>query len=847
MSFHSIFRYHPTVTHRLIITTALIMFCAAEGRIVSGQTADTFQTLLEHGQQLFKEGEHSEAESVLLEAIALKSKSVEVHYWLGKTYYELGDNKKAEKHFKESIRRNKRFSDAYVGLGRTYMRMKNRMIDARQTMKEGLKYDPTNAEVYYHLGMSYLEQSKRDPAAPLYVMQGRKAFQQAAANDTQHPDAYYQLALSYEYPSRDYNRAMSIFYKQLCINPGHRDALSHLGKCSFLTRQYRVGVDLLQQLMDIHGDALPAYSNILMAQLKASLLQEEREYEKAAELYDTFMGGLDPAEKMYYTDLQYVATEEEMISYGQATDSEQQEIARKFWASRDPDPATVVNERLVEHYRRVMHVREYYSRGQQPWDRRGDIYIRYGEPDDLQHFLLRAGENAQVNYQPTGDARIDAIRERNHLMRYRLKVDNGGVPWGNLSSRTIVDPDSDERNSIPLTTQDFNTFFLQSGQETQGLVFVSESWVYVEHDLELFFVDQLGMGKFDYPLGIHETNIEEASIQGRFHPQRMAEDLISRTPEAYGFDYGGQPLDFLYDMVTYKGEDGQTLVEVAYSVPTRQLGTVEDGQGLKTWFDSHVVLRDEDYHRIANTSSKLGPMERPLRESPKKKIGVDLRTASLAVHAPSGKYNSTVEVRDEASRRIGIFQQSLTVPDYTGEALAISDIRLATSIVPQDEEGPFVRHGLKIEPNPARIFQDTEPVHFYYEIYNLTPDVIGQTNYGTELEVTTKERKQNIVWRFLSSLGNLINRSDETESVLMLFEDEGEKPNEYKYTSIDTGDSPTATYVMTLTITDLVSEQTATKTREFVVTNDQRRWFEDEASKIMDMRIIPDNEDDNTP
>ena len=847
MTFLSIFTFCTNSIRRPVIGVLLVMFCVAAGRVVSGQEVDPFHKLLERGQQHFEDGEYNNAETVLLEAVDVNSKSYEAHYWLGRTYYELQDNRKSENHYRQSIRRNKKFSDAYIGLGRTYMRIKNRMIDARQTMKEGLKYDPTNADVYYQLGMSYLEQSRRDPAAPLYVNQGRQAFQQAVAYDTQHPDAYYQLALSYEFPSRDYNRAMSIFYKQLSVNPGHRDALSHLGKCSFLTKQYRVGVDLLEQLMDTHGDALPTYSKTLLAQLKASLLQEEREYDKAAEMYDEFIEGLDPAERIYYSDLKYVANDREMTVYEQASESEKQGIVQKFWGSRDPDPATVVNERLVEHYRRVLHAREYYSLGQKPWDRRGDIYIRYGEPDDLQHFLLRAGEKALLNYQPTGDARIDAIRERNYLLRYRLKVDNAGLPWANMTNRTIIDPDSDDKNIVPMTTQDIHSFSFRAGQETQGLVFVSESWVYVEHDLELFFVDQLGMGKFDYPLGIHETSIEEASIQSRFHPQRAAEQLINRNPETYRFDYGGQPLELLYDMVTYKGNNEQTLVEFAYSVPTRQLGTVEDGQGLKTWFDSHVVLRDQDYHRIANTSSKLGPMDRPLGRKSDKEIGVDLRTASIALHAPPGEYNSAIEVRDEASRRIGIFQQSLTVPDYTGKRLGLSDIRLANSIIQHDEPGPFVRHGLKIEPNPSRIFQDTDPVHFYFEIYNLTPDVTGLTSYRTELEVTTKERKGNIVWRFLSSLGNLINRSDNTESVMMLFEDEGEMANEYKYTSIDTGDSPTATYVMTLTITDLVSDQTVTKTREFVVTNDRRRWFEEETLKMIDMRVIPDQEGHDGP
>lgn len=814
---------------------------------VSGQTTDSFELLIDRGQQLLTQEDPDGARTVLTEAVSLQPKSAPANYWLGMAYFALGDNGKAEKYFKETIRRDRTLADAYVGLGRTYMRMKNRMIDARQAMKEGLKHDPDNAQVYYYLGISYLEQSRRDPAAPLYVMQGRHAFQQAAARDAQHPDAYYQLALSFEYPSRDYNRAMSIFYKQLSVNPGHRDALSHLGKCSFLTKQYRVGLDLLNQLKDIHGDALPSYSKILIAQLEASLLQDQREYEKAAKTYESFIGGLDAQEKQLYTDLRYVATPQEIADYIGSDDAAQKEVVRRFWASRDPDPATVVNERLVEHYRRVTHAREYFSRGQLPWDRRGDIYIRYGEPDDLQHFLLRAGESAQAVFRPTGNSSIDAIRERNHLMRYRLKVDNGGSPWGNLVNRKMADPDADARSSAQSAVPDMAQFFSRAGNETQGLIFVSESWVYVEHDLELFFVDQLGKGKFDYPLGIHETEIEESSIQSRFHPQKMAERLIRTKPESYQFDYGGQPLEYLYDLVTYRGIEGETVLEFAYAVPAWQLGAVTDGQGLKTWFDSHVVLSDHDFNRAANRSSRIGPLERPLTAGKKKKLGVDLHTAMVSLKVPPGDYNSAVEVRDEATRRIGIFQQPLHVPDYSAADLALSDIRLASSIVPTDEAGPFVRNGLHIEPNPSRIFQNSEPVSFYYEIYNLTTDVTGQSNYRTELEVTTPEKSGNIVWRFLSELGNLISRSNGRESVSMLFEDEGDTSSEFKYTSIDTGDTSSGRYVLTLTVTDLNTESSTSKSREFVVTNDRKKWYEEQSDKELDIRVIKDKEPEGSP
>jgi hypothetical protein len=209
---------------------------------------------------------------------------------------------------------------------------------------------------------------------------------------------------------------------------------------------------------------------------------------------------------------------------------------------------------------------------------------------------------------------------------------------------------------------------------------------------------------------------------------------------------------------------------------------------------------------------------------------VDLHTALLTLHAPAGDFRSAVEVRDEATRRIGIFEQPYTVPDYRGDSLLLSDIKLAMAIRPSEASGPFVRNSLYIEPNPARLYQRSEPVHFYYEIYNLTRDARGRTAYRTELEVATKERRQNIVWRLLAGLGNLIRRSDTDQTVLMVFEDEGAETDAYRYTSIDTGSSPTGTYRMTLRVTDLLSGRSVSKTKEFVVTDDRSRAFDGEGA-----------------
>ena len=798
----------------LLSSTAVTMTSDAQPE---SRPVDTLEALLAEGISLYDQQKFEEAKGVFQDAVRLKSRSGEARYWLGVAHYELGDDREAAKQLRIAVRHERKNPDVHFALGRTYMRMKNRMVDARKSFKQALRYDPEHSEVHYFLGIAYMTQSKRDPAAPLYVLQARRSFGQAAAANPLHPDAYYQMGLSFENPSRDYKKALALFYRQLMVKPDHRDALYHLERCSYLLKQYQQGIDLLMQVVEVHGSDVPDYVHTLINKLKATMLQSQNRFAEANQAYEEFLAKAVPEVRVHYMDLAYVASEEEYRQYrALETQEDKAEFRRRFWAARDPKPATAVNERLVEHYRRVMHAREHFSAGQQPWDRRGGIYIRYGEPDDQQHFIMQTGENALKNYQPTGDARIDAIRERNFMWRYRLKVDNAGSEWSDPALRSTRDPDAG--NYLP---------GLAESAKTQALGFLAESWVYLEHDLELFFVDQVGVGKYDYPLQVHETNIAEAVVQDNYHPRRLAAELIKKTPESYAFDYGGVPLRFMYDIVSYKGGGDLAEVEIAYMVPAEQLETVNDGRGMRTWFDGHVVFQDDEYNRVAQTSRRIGPIDRPLVSESGRDAGIELHMGMMEMEAPPGSYRAAIEVQDEATRRIGIFEQAYAVPEYDGEALMMSDIKLAVSIAPVDSiHGPFIRNGLEIVPNPARMYQRSDPVHFYYEIYNLTQAESGRTAYRVELEVRNKDRPQNIFWRFLKGIDRLVRRSDNEQSVLMVFENEGNRPDEYSYTSIDTGATPTGAYEMTVRVRDLHSGQTAIRTKVFVVTNDRVSKFE---------------------
>lgn len=744
---------------------------------------------------------------------------------MGQTLYTQGRYHEAEAVFQQAIKFDRKRPEGHLGLGLVYLRMKNRRLDARAAFQEATRLDPQNAQVHYYLGLTYVERGSVNRGT--VYQDGRVAFQRAIELNPQHPDAYYQLALSYEYPSQEYGTAISLYFQQLLVTPRHHDALVHLGKSCFQTGWYREGVGLLTQLVDAKGKDIDPMVWTLIAQLSASYFQAQKQYDRVLKVYEQYLALLDPSERALYTDLTYVVSEEELKAYQQVSGAAREECWRTFWAARDPNPATVVNERLVEHYRRVMYAREHFSRGKYPWDRRGDIYIRYGEPDDRQRVIVKSYEDPEVLYRPTGNLQVDTIRQMNRRFRYRLKVNRGGVVE-QFQARGSLAPAGEEDEAArgspsPLSDTELDReasaerFILKAQRVNQALAFVVESWVYVPYTLELFFVDQLNRGIFDYPLPIFETYAGEAARQEMYHPQKLAEELIKKSPDGYQFDYGGQPLDFRFDTVTYKGHDGQTQVEVAYSVPTSQLGTVQDGQGLKTWFDSHLVLRDAGRHPVVAAEEKIGPIERPLATQSEQAVGVELRTTVLSVLASAGTYRSAIEVRDMATKRIGIFENTLAVADYGGDSLRVSDIRLATAIKPVSHSGRFVRHGLEIQPNPTRLYRRAQPVYLYYEVYNLQPDRAGQTAYQTTLEITPKQKQTRINASLYAGRGRSVRQVNHDQSLVFSFEDAGTASDDHKYTAIDTSNSPAGVYTLTVTVTDLQTNQHVSKTTEFTL------------------------------
>ena len=778
----------------------------------------------EKGKSLYQQGQYDEALERLQHAVREEGRSVQARYWLGMTWFALGKNDEALKAFRRAVQLDKRWAPGHIGMGMVYSRFPNRRLDARKAFRRAIEADPDNADIQYYLGMTYMDQ-ERSGRLIASDRDGRKFFLMTVELNPSHPDAYFQLGRCYDSPDEpETDRAISAYIRQYRVNPEHNEALLRFANASHRSERYDLGAEELRAIARDLGDDTPDRIRAMLSQFEVLALGSDQQYDRLQEALESYISQLNADEQEVYRDLTHVAPPDELNAWEAASGPERDAFWQAFWNERDANPATIENERLVEHYRRVMYARIHFSEKRYPYDRRGEIYVRYGPPDDRRRFVVRANEDPYKSIQSSDDPAVDAIREQNLQFGYQLQVNRGEV------SKIL---DSDKAKRLGFGTESMMDEFVGGPNQKSmaqalaelavkqrrkmGSSYMAESWVYVPHKLELFFVDQMGGGRYDYPLEtltIDEstdsavlTNI--ASSQDMHHPWRRAAELIARSPEVYPHDFGGEPLEYAFDAVSFRGEAGSTEVDLSYSIPVWQFGDITDDKGDRTWLDNQVTLRDSLQTPAFSRKFRFGPVARPERQPANQEIRGAAYTLAANVTAPAGTFTVAVEMRDEATQRIGVYKKPVSISDYRGSDLLISDLKLSTGITPATTAGPFVRKGLNVVPNPGRLYARGQSVYVYYEVYNLDMDEDSRTSYETLYEITPLG---------MPALRNRrARRPDDMQTVMSFFVGEGSSAEEAEYTALDTTDLDAGEYVLTVTLTDRHADQRVSKSVNFMV------------------------------
>lgn len=106
----------------------------------------------------------------------------------------------------------------------------------------------------------------------------------------------------------------------------------------------------------------------------------------------------EEAQLRAFRNIRYVATPSELSAYERLTTNEEQlQFLSAFWKKLDPTPETPLNERLIEHMRRVQYADQNFTAqsgklGSET--EKGRVYIKYGPPDERDYTTSAAGGRA---------------------------------------------------------------------------------------------------------------------------------------------------------------------------------------------------------------------------------------------------------------------------------------------------------------------------------------------------------------------------------------------------------------------------------------------------------------------
>ena len=213
--------------------------------------------------------------------------------------------------------------------------------------------------------------------------------------------------------------------------------------------------------------------------------------------------GLPESERDLFDNLEWVgrSTDRKML---EAVPEGREGSLRRFWREQEAPGLFRGKGARVEHYRRVWYARQYFGRKQFPWDKRGDVYVRCGEPD----YCSRSG-----HANPLPSPAVELVKER-------IFGEIGGIA-----------PESN-----PSEAFDQDGFFAPS-EHTQGGVLDVVGPVYPI----VYPPAPIGAG----------ISLRALAALARHHSGRRMVTLPGEVPFVYTHPYGLEHLDFYYDHASF--------------------------------------------------------------------------------------------------------------------------------------------------------------------------------------------------------------------------------------------------------------------------------------------------------
>jgi len=304
----------------------------------------------------------------------------------------------------------------------------------------------------------------------------------------------------------------------------------------------------------------------------------------------------------------------------------------------------------------------------------------------------------------------------------------------------------------------------------------------------------------------------------------LGENLKSQPLDAIPRPSQGE-IRFYVDMAGFRSfkEPVKTYEEFYYTLTYGQLSFVQKEGKFVALMMVEAEILDPQGQTIQKISQNIPVVLDSLREEYKRRS----LFFNFGTLIEPGLYRLKTTIEDYNSRRQGSYTADFEVPKYQQSSLFASQIQFAAAIFADTLRDQFYKNGLRVIPNPLRLYGTHLPMLFpYLEIYNLSDPAGGSPSY-------------HVVYEICDTSGALVRK---------LYEGDVPKPgtSSVEARGFNVVVLPTGSYELRIRITDPGSKQEIVAHRAFRITNlqEQARAQPPKASELISNETLEKVYDD---
>jgi len=229
--------------------------------------------------------------------------------------------------------------------------------------------------------------------------------------------------------------------------------------------------------------------------------------------------------------------------------------------------------------------------------------------------------------------------------------------------------------------------------------------------------------------------LEISSIQNQIADQSHLMVKNAMSSDSHTWEKGTEELDMPYYLAYFRGDNNKTRVELYYGLSIQQLLKDEENMD-RLVFKHGAGIYDLDWNNIYQFS----------RDVSFKSTQENIFIHRVHVDLEPGTYHSVFYANRPSTKKWGGDNFEIVVPTIDFNAFGISDLELAFNILDADGESVFRNGKFEVIPNPSKIVNKSDPVHLYFETYNLKKDETGETSFTIEYTISQLKGSFRLFW-----------------------------------------------------------------------------------------------------